>query len=687
MEDEGRRENQRYNNNCKHNPSNMASTSIGGLIFSRTALIAALSLLTAEGFVAPITTSSHHHLTSPLSTDASTTAVYNRQARRKDQKKKKKRSSLLIEDEDDDDVNGGSAASSPQSYQKQEPILLGGGEIGFDSDVGESKIPVASSSSSSGAPQKSKLEQELAGERIQEDGIVGESVTSAASVSDMPLEPGQMQPDVTTVVTDPDTGIARIQQGKYVMDKVTGKAVILSSLGPEYRLAQMFPGVPPETREKYRFDWKTVTVPEMVEQLKQACTVPLKNSQTGEEWLGIPPFPQISNPAVDFVLANRDYLGHRMKKALGRLKLRSQSQFKKEEAAEMRELWKHFLLLEDHISAPFRQMMLNAEAKIGPNFGNLDMKSYCDGELYERTASYLVLKSMVAHWEKKYNDAMELDALPDEDGAFMAQLYTGDPKRYLPDPPIIFRLAEVSRIVVMAQKMVKAFVDEEDLFNDLPAEVKFIESALSIQGGTALRQFMLEDFCPNNNVDPASLREGLKRLYQQMFNMQIDPYGDLTMTLWNLCVATSVGTDEARDPYEEYIANVKGTSYENNPGFFQTYTFNHDKNSLVRFLDSAKPIEKGTAGSTEDVTRQIQGEALQLLGFNLGGGGSPNPATAGRDTKKEQKDYVVPEDRAIGRPHMMGWLDLLGEDEELTGAGEEGAKEEFEADKWEEVKV
>ena len=665
----------------------MASTSIGGLIFSGAALIAALSL-SAEGFVAPTTSQHSSSLARVLfpaaSSDSSSTAVYNRQARRKD-KKKKKRSSLLIEDDDDDDNSNNGA--SPQSFKKQEPILLGGGEIGFDSEVGESKIPVATTSSSSGPPKKSKLEQELAGERIQEDGIVGESVTSAASVSDMPLEPGQMQPDVTTVVTDPDTGIARIQQGKYVMDKVTGKAVILSSLGPEYRLAQMFPGVPPEVREKYRFDWKTVTVPEMVEQLKQACTVPLKNSQTGKEWLGIPPFPQISNPAVDFVLANRDYLGHRMKKALGRLKLRSQSQFKKEEAAEMRELWKHFLLLEDHISAPFRQMMLNAEAKVGPNFGNLDMKSYCSGELYERTASYLVLKSMVAHWEKKYNDAMELDALPDDEGAFMAQLYTGDPKRYLPDPPIIFRLTEVSRIVVMAQKMVKAFVDEEELFNDLPAEVKFIEAALSIKGGTALRQYMLEDFCPNNNVDPASLREGLKRLYQQMFNMQIDPYGDLTMTLWNLCVATSVGTDEARDPYEEYIANVKGTSYENNPGFFQTYTFNHDKNSLVRFLDSAKTIEKGTAGSTEDVTRQIQGEAMQLLGFSFGGG-SPNPATRGAETQKgPQKDYVVPEDRAIGRPHMMGWLDLLGEDEELTGVAKEGAKEEFEADKWEEVKV
>ena len=454
----------------------------------------------------------------------------------------------------------------------------------------------------------------MSGGRIQEkDGTTGESVTSAASVIDMPLNPGQQQPDVTTVVTDPETGIARIQQGKYVMDKVTGKAVTLSSLGPEYRLAQMFPGVPPEIRSKYRFDLSTVTVPQMVSALREACTVPLKDASTGKEWLGIPPHPQISNPAVDFVLANRDYLGHRMKKTLGRLKLRAQSRFEKEEALEYRTLWKHFLLLEDHISAPFRQILLNAEAKVGPNFGNLDVKSYCSGELYERTANYLVLKSMVAHWEKKYNDAMALEEIPDSEGMnFMAQLYTGDPKRYLPDPPIIFRLNEVSRIVVMAQKMCKAFVDESELFDDLPPEVQFVEKALSIQGGTALRKYMLEEFCPTNNVDASSLREGLRRLYQQMFNMQLDPYGDLTMTLWNLCVATSVGTEDARDPHEEYIANIRGTKYETNPGFFQTYTFDHDKNSLVRFLDSAKVIEKGTAGSAEDVTRQIQGVSTFL---------------------------------------------------------------------------
>jgi len=664
--------------------------STGGLLFSSVALAAVVALsstLSAEAFVSP---ASHR---SPAISAAngcrssgsitSATTLYNRSARRKDKKKKKRRSFVIDEEEE--------ASGSPQSANSNEPILLGGGEIGFSGEVPDaSKIPVATTTSKDRPPKKSKLDQELSGERIQEDGIVGESVTSAASVSDMPLDPGQAQPDVTTVVTDPDTGIARIQQGKYVMDKVTGKAVVLSSLGPEYRLAQMFPGAPPDVREKYRFDWATVTVPEMVERLKEACTVPLKSSSTGKEWLGIPPHPQVSNPAVDFVLANREFMGHRMKKALGRLKLRAQSQFQKEEASELRALWKHFLLLEDHISAPFRQIMVNAEVNVGPNFGNLDVKSYCGGELYERAANYLVLKSMVAHWEKKYNDALALEEIPDDEGMnFMAQLYTGDPKRYLPDPPIIFRLSEVSRIVVMAQKMCKAFVDEPTLFDDLPVEVKFVEKALGIQGGTALRQFMLEEFCPENNIDGASLREGLGRLYQQMFNMQIDPYGDLTMTLWNLCVASGVGTEEARDPYEEYIANVRGTKYEDNPGFFQTYTFDHDKNSLVRFLDSAKVIEKGTAGSAEDVARQVQGEAFQLLGFDFGGGGG-DTGSIKKEVKVEEKRYVVPEDRAIGRPHMMGWLNLLGEDEELMGGNDEGTgdnEESFEADKWEEVKA
>ena len=208
--------------------------SAGGLLVSGVALAAAL-LTATEAFAPP---SSRVALSRAAdvsaSTETSSTALHNRFARRKEKKKKKKRSPAFVLDQEEE-------AAPSNSPNANEPILLGGGEIGFTGEVPDaSKIPVATATSKDRPPQKSKLDQELSGERIQEDGIVGESVTSAASVSDMPLDPGQAQPDVTTVVTDPETGIARIQQGKYVMDKVTGKAVVLSSLGPEYRLAQKY---------------------------------------------------------------------------------------------------------------------------------------------------------------------------------------------------------------------------------------------------------------------------------------------------------------------------------------------------------------------------------------------------------------------------------------------------------------
>jgi len=50
--------------------------------------------------------------------------------------------------------------------------------------------------------------------------------------------------------------------------------------------------------------------------------------------------------------------------------------------------------------------------------------------------------------------------------------------------------------------------------------------------------------------------------------------------------------------------------------------------------------------------------------------------------------YKTPEDRAAGRPHNLGWLDLLG-DEELYGEGSSVKVETdtFESDNWREVIV
>ena len=357
---------------------------------------------------------------------------------------------------------------------------------------------------------RTAFEEEISGGRVSSElGGEGESVVSGASVADAVPDADQ-RPEVSEVIVDKETGILRVVQGENVKDIVTGKAVRLSNRGGEFRLAQMFPDVSPETRQKYRFDWQTITVPQIVEKLS---TVLESNGK-------ILPHPQVSDESVDFVLANRDYLGHRMSRCFGRLKLRAQSQFQKEEALRLRRLWKKFLTIENHISAPFRQIILDAEKKIGPNFGNLDLKSYCSGDVHERTASYLVLKGMVAHWEKKVKDAEYVESTPETTSNFLEILMVGDPRRYLPDPPIICRLNECLSVCLMARNMTQAFVSDQDLFDDLPCEVRFVDEALKIKSGTELRRFIVDEFCPREQITPERLREGVRRLNQQMHNLQ-----------------------------------------------------------------------------------------------------------------------------------------------------------------------
>jgi hypothetical protein len=192
---------------------------------------------------------------------------------------------------------------------------------------------------------------------------------------------------------------------------------------------------------------------------------------------------------------------------------------------------------------------------------------------------------MVAHWEKKVVDADFCEKTPQTKENFVSVLSRGDPKRFLPDPPILFTLKECTQVCAMAQQMCKAFVENEELFGDFPPEIVFLEEAFKVKGGTALRKYMIDDFCPSRGITPEGLREGMRRFYQQLENMQIDPYGDVTNKIDDLYQAMAVGTDDLRDPYEPYLANLD----KKGPGYFQTYTFNHNKQSIVRFLDNQYP--------------------------------------------------------------------------------------------------
>jgi len=470
----------------------------------------------------------------------------------------------------------------------------------------------------------------------------------------------EQRPEVSTMIVDEETGTELLAQGQKVMDVVTRKAVKLSNLGADARLAQMFPGVPPDVRDKYRVDWTTAEVPQMVEDLKDACMVDLGDGKSG-----IPKHPSLSNKGIDFVLANRDRLGYRMKKAIGRWTFHAASQGDIEEAKELwNKLHKNYLTMENYISGPFRQIMQDAEGRVGPNFGNLEIKSFCDGDLYERVGNYLVLKGMVAHWEKKVVDA---DFFENQRENEYNQL-RGDPKRFLRDAPILFTLKECTQVCAMAQQMCKLFVEEESLYGDFPAEIVFLEDALKITGGTALRKYMIDEFCPARGITPEGLREGLRRLQQQLENMQVDPYADLTMKLEQLYGAMAVGTDDARDPYVKYLG-YEATEDRNSPAYFETYTFNYPKQSMIRFLDNTYPSTGGISqliGPPPAKAESPEGETSSPFeglsnGFNniIGQMKGERNLRVEPSLVDDNSPYTVPKERALGREHDLGWFEEL----------------------------
>jgi hypothetical protein len=494
----------------------------------------------------------------------------------------------------------------------------------------------------------------------QEDETEPSSTTASSSTG----EPQQQQqttkppktrdnrPEVSTMVVDEESGVEILQQGKNVMDVVTRKAVVLLP-NADLRLAQMFPGVPDEVRNRHRrSNWQSVS--EMMDAFEQAAMV--TTMEDGGSRQMIPPHPSVANNALDFVTANRDLMGRNMKQTMGRVYVRYLSLRNLEVAKRYYKICKNFLTIENVLSAPFRQMILDAEGRVGPNFGNLDIKSYANGDLYERCANYLVLKGMVAHWEKKVVDADIVEKNPQTKDNFMTILNVGDPKRYLPDPPILYTLRECTQVCAMAQKMTKLFVDEPTLFADLPVEIRFLEQALSIKGATPVRQFVAEDFCPAESITPQALREGLRRLAAQLENMQPDPYGDIYNIIVRLVDAVSVGTDDLTDAfYKDYLGNQDSV---NGPGSFQTYTFNHAPLSRVRFLDGQYP--SATSRGVDLQKRSVEDDGFFGLDNLMG---------QRKDLRSEPvvdtTPYKVPVERAVGRPHELGWLDLLNDDADM----------------------
>jgi len=420
----------------------------------------------------------------------------------------------------------------------------------------------------------------------------------------------------TTTTVDQETGFRQIAEGRAVMDPVTRLPVALSNLGDDARLAQFFPGVPPATLAKLRIDPSTVTVEQLIAGLKSSIKDPTK---------------PVCDDSLDFVIANRDQLGLEMKKTLSSIKLRHQSLGDLDQARLAKTLRDNYLVLENKISGPFRQMVLEAEQKIGPNFANLDIKSYAGKAVYERAATWLVLQAMRAIWEKKTRDANYYENNTRTRKNTMEYLCQGEPDRFNPDSERkYYNYEDTLRMCTWAQKMSVGFSQDEAMFNDLPPEVRFIDRAITITGGTELRRFAVEEFCPTNNLDAASLREGIRRLLKQMENMQPNPYGYLTRIIEDMSDALAAGTPDERNIYNDYLYAKSGEGKAS----FQTYQFERGELDMIKFLENEVDVKEGGVGPIDEVLRS----------FGFGGV---------IDAVNEKKD---------GRPMELGWLEALDEE-------------------------
>mmetsp|Transcript_5942 Transcript_5942/g.12431 ORF Transcript_5942/g.12431 Transcript_5942/m.12431 type:complete len:369 (-) Transcript_5942:118-1224(-) len=90
---------------------------------------------------------------------------------------------------------------------------------------------------------------------IHADAVSAAEPTGAANTPESAVAPSdEVEAQTAQIIIDEDTGMKSVQTGNAVMDVTTRRAVVLSPLGPQYRLAEMFPGVPPELRAQLRGD-------------------------------------------------------------------------------------------------------------------------------------------------------------------------------------------------------------------------------------------------------------------------------------------------------------------------------------------------------------------------------------------------------------------------------------------------
>eukprot|EP01084_Bolivina_argentea_P201083 343777_1 len=247
----------------------------------------------------------------------------------------------------------------------------------------------------------------------------------------------------------------------------------------------------------------------------------------------------------DWLLVNRLHGGNRAVGVLCHLRLKAQSKLNKKEAWRLFNLCKAVMAAESSITGPLKQCLKDAEKRIAPHIGSNLVSNYCGAnDPADVTATFLVLKAVVAEWENRYLD------LTEETSATMSDIFENEEFTTTQ-----FSKDRTEEILMAVRAMSVSFARESHLMGILTPEARFLELALPMNSTNEVREEAFLRFCPKEGITKDELVLRLRSLCAVIEGMPTYSYGRLLVAIEGVYEALTSGTPAE---YNVYRNNLLG---------------------------------------------------------------------------------------------------------------------------------
>jgi len=257
----------------------------------------------------------------------------------------------------------------------------------------------------------------------------------------------------------------------------------------------------------------------------------------------------------EFVVANHDHLGYRGALLLTGLKMNAQ--YRKDKAAQEKydALRRSFVLADQSVTVPLRQLVREAEGRLGPIAAAQDPKQFkalTSLSASEVNGLWVLIKAAVATWSDKVMFANEkinkLQKSAERTNDMEVKQQETD------------RDGALGSLQVWSQ-LSDAFMEDKGFTDKLRPELKFIDTAAKLETETEVRKFAAQTFCPEAGMSVEDLREDVRYFRNSVQRLSPQNYGGLADLVTGLAEVLCAGAPDEVDIYTKAV-KAKATYFE-----------------------------------------------------------------------------------------------------------------------------